>query len=214
MTIEAVLWDYGGVFTASPFGSVSAYARSVGADPVVFREMVFGSYDTDGDHPWHRCERGEITIADTWAQISAAVETAGYQFDLGKMFGAMSGDPVDRNIVIEAVRAARARGLRTGIITNNVKEYGDAWRGQIPIDELFDTVVDSSHEGVRKPNPVIYFTALERLGVANPAHAVFLDDFEGNVIAARNLGMHGIVVGDDPREALDELVALLDRELA
>ena len=74
MTIEAVLWDYGGVFTASPFGSVSAYARSVGADPVVFREMVFGSYDTDGDHPWHRCERGEITIADTWAQISAAVD--------------------------------------------------------------------------------------------------------------------------------------------
>ena len=66
---------------------------------------------------------------------------------------------------------------------------------------------------MRKPNPVIYFTALERLGVSNPAHAVFLDDFEGNVIAARNLGMHGIVVGDDPREALDELVALLDREL-
>ena len=59
-------------------------------------------------------------------------------------------------------------------------------------------MVDSSHEGVRKPNPVIYFTALERLGVSNPAHAVFLDDFEGNVIAARNLGMHGIVVGDDP----------------
>ena len=53
------------------------------------------------------------------------------------------------------------------------------------MEELFDTIVDSSHEGVRKPNPVIYFTALERLGVANPAHAVFLDDFEGNVVAAR-----------------------------
>ena len=133
------------------------------------------------------------------------METAGYQFDLGKMFGAMSGDRVDRNIVIEAVRAARARGLRIGLLTNNVKEFGDDWRGQFPIDELFDEVVDSSHEGMRKPDREIYFTALERLGVANPAHAVFLDDFEGNVIAARNLGMHGIVVGDDPRDALDEL---------
>ena len=56
-------------------------------------------------------------------------------------------------------------------------------------------------------------TALERLGVASPAHAVFLDDFEGNVVAARNLGMHGILVEDDPRGALAELVALLDREL-
>jgi putative hydrolase of the HAD superfamily len=213
MTIEAVLWDYGGVFTPSPFGSISAYARSVGADPVLFREVVFGSYHTDSDHPWHQCERGEISVADTWAQISAAVETAGYRFDLAEMFGGMRGDSVDRSIVVDAVRAVRARGLRTGIITNNIREYGDAWRSQLPIDELFDTVVDSSHEGVRKPNPVIFYTALERLGVANPEHAVFLDDFEGNVVAARNLGMHGIVVEDDPRGAINELLALLDREL-
>jgi putative hydrolase of the HAD superfamily len=213
MTIEAVLWDYGGVFTASPFGSITAYALSVGADPVVFREVVFGSYHTDSDHPWHQCERGEISVADTWAQISVAVETAGYRFDLAEMFGAMRGDTVDRSVVVDAVRAVRARGLRTGIITNNIREYGDTWRGQLPMDELFDTVVDSSHEGVRKPNPVIYHTALERLGVADPAHAVFLDDFEGNVVAARNLGMHGILVGDDPRGAIDELMALLDREL-
>ena len=174
---------------------------------------MFGSYHTDSDHPWHQCERGEISVADTWAQISAAVETAGYRFDLAEMFGGMRGDSVDRSIVVDAVRAVRARGLRTGIITNNIREYGDTWRSQLPMDELFDTIVDSSHEGVRKPNPVIYYTALERLGVANPAHAVFLDDFEGNVVAARNLGMHGILVEDDPRGALAELLALLDREL-
>jgi putative hydrolase of the HAD superfamily len=213
MTIEAVLWDYGGVFTASPFGSVNAYAQSVGADPVVFRELVFGSYHLDDDHPWHRCERGETSVADTWAEISSAVEAAGYPFDLGALFGGLRGDTFDRSIVVDTVRAVRAHGLRTGIITNNIREYGDSWRSQLPIDELFDTVVDSSHEGVRKPNPVIYYTALERLGVADPAHAVFLDDFEGNVVAARNLGMHGIVVRDDPRGAIEELTALLDREL-
>jgi len=108
------------------------------------------------------------------------------------------------------VRDIRRRGVRTGIITNNVREYGDAWRSQLPIDELFDTIVDSSHEGVRKPNPAIYHLALERLSVADPARAVFLDDFEGNVIAARDLGMHGIVVRDDPQDALDELFAFLE----
>jgi epoxide hydrolase-like predicted phosphatase len=213
MTIEAVLFDYGGVFTPSPFGSVSAYARAMGADPAAFREIVFGPYDTDGDHPWHRCERGEISVADTWVEIGAAVEAAGYRFDLGEMFSGMRGDEFDRTIVVEAVRVVRARGLRTGIITNNIREYGDSWRSQLPIDELFDTIVDSSHEGVRKPNPAIYHTALERLAVSHPSRAVFLDDFEANVVAARNLGMHGIVVDNDPRAATDELNALLDRLL-
>ena len=62
MTIEAVLWDYGGVFTASPFGVGQARTRGRSAPiPLRFGEVIFGSYDTDGDHPWHRCERGEIT---------------------------------------------------------------------------------------------------------------------------------------------------------
>jgi len=212
MTIEVVLWDYGGVFTPSPFGAISAYARSVGAEPVAFREIIFGSYHEDSDHPWHQCERGELAVADTWAAISAEVEAAGYQFDLAQMFSSMvSGDEFDRTIVVDAVREVRGRGIRTAIVTNNIREYGDAWRKQIPLDELFDAVIDSSHEGVRKPNPAIFHLALERVGVTEPTNAVFLDDFEGNVVAARALGMHGIVVEDDPRGALDELVAILDR---
>ena len=213
MVIEAVLWDYGGVFTPSPFGAITAYAHSVGAEPVAFREIIFGSYDVDGDHPWHRCERGELPVADTWAVISAEVEAAGYEFDLAKMFGGMvTGDEVDRSIVVDTVRAVRARGIRTAIVTNNVREYGDAWRTQLPLDELFDAVVDSSHVGVRKPNPAIYHIALERLEVADPTRVVFLDDFEGNVVAARKLGMHGIVVEQDPSGALDELAVLLERQ--
>lgn len=215
MTVEAVLWDYGGVFTPSPFGAVNAYAVSLGADPALLRDLVFGPYHTDSDHPWHRCERGEMAVADTWAEISAAVEAAGYRLDLAEMFSRMrtGGDGVDRAVVVDAVRAVRARGLRTAIVTNNVREYGAAWRRQLPIDELFDEVVDSSHVGARKPDPVIYHTALELLEVSVPSAAVFLDDFEANVVAARNLGMHGIVVGEDPRPALDELTALLDRLL-
>jgi epoxide hydrolase-like predicted phosphatase len=212
MAIEGVLWDYGGVFTPSPFGAISAYAHSVGAEPVAFREIVFGSYHVDSDHPWHRCERGELPVADTWAAISAEIEAAGYEFDLAKMFGGMvTGDEVDRSIVVETVRDLRARGIRNAIVTNNIREYGDAWRNQLPLDELFEAVVDSSHEGVRKPNPAIFHLALERLSVDDPTRAVFLDDFEGNVVAARALGLHGIVVEDDPRPALEELLAIVEQ---
>ena len=81
---------------------------------------------------------------------------------------------------------------------------------RLAIDELFDLVVDSCEEGVRKPDPAIFRTALDRLGVDDPGRAVFLDDFEGNLVAARGIGMHGILVGPDPRPALAELAALLD----
>ena len=104
----------------------------------------------------------------------------------------------------------RAKGLRTAIVTNNIREYGDAWRSQFPLDELFDAIVDSCEEGVRKPDPEIFQTALVRVGVDDASRAIFLDDFPGNVAAARAMGMHAILVGDDPTPALDELTALLD----
>ena len=206
---DAVLWDYGGVFTASPFAAAHAYARAQDADPEVMVQIVFGSYDTDSDHAWHRLERGELTFADALAVISADAQAAGMRFDTGEMFSGMVVDDVDRTVVIEAVRAVRARGLRTAIVTNNIREYGDAWRGQFPLDELFDAIIDSCEEGVRKPDPTIFHTALERVGVADASRAIFLDDFPGNVDAARALGMHAILVGEDPAPALDELLTLL-----
>jgi putative hydrolase of the HAD superfamily len=206
---EAVLWDYGGVFTPSPFGAAHAYASAQGVDPATMVAIVFGTYDTDTDHAWHQLERGELSFVDALTRIKAEAEAAGFQFDTGEMFSAMVADDIDRTVVTDAVRAVRARGLRTAIVTNNIREYGDAWRSRLAIDELFDLVVDSCEEGVRKPDPAIYLTALERLGVADPRHAVFLDDFAGNIDAARALGMHAILVGPDPRPALDELDALL-----
>lgn len=207
--IEAVLFDYGGVFTPSPFAAAEAYAVAIGTEPEVLVEVVFGSYDTDGDHAWHRLERGELPFVEALAEIAANAEAAGFAFEAAEMFRSLAGDHIDREVVIEAVRAARAAGARTAIVTNNIKEYGESWRRQLPVDELFDCIVDSSHEGVRKPDPAIYRIALERVGVTDPARAVFLDDFEANVVAARALGMHGIVVGPDPRPALDELAVLL-----
>jgi epoxide hydrolase-like predicted phosphatase len=206
---EAVLWDYGGIFTGSPFAAAHAYARSQGVDPSQMVEIVFGAYDSDTDHAWHQLERGEITFADALTRIKAAAAANGFRFDTGEMFSMMVTDEIDRGLVVEAVRMVRARGLKTAIVTNNIREYGDAWRGQFPLDELFDAIIDSCEEGVRKPDPAIFRTALIRVGVGDPSRAIFLDDFPGNVDAARAMGMHGILVDADPAPALDELLSLV-----
>jgi epoxide hydrolase-like predicted phosphatase len=212
--VDAVIFDFGGVFTPSPFVAAHAYATSQGVDPTVFVRIVFGDYDTDGDHPWHRLERGELAMVDALAAIGAEAEAAGLRFDAAEMFGAMVEDEVDRSIVKDYARGLPDRGVQTAILTNNVREYGDHWRERVGAD-MFDAIVDSCMEGIRKPDPAIYLLALERLGI-EPAHAhraVFLDDFEQNVVAARAVGMRGIVVGPDPRPALAEVDALLGDSL-
>ena len=83
------------------------------------------------------------------------------------------------------------------------------WRSLLAVDDLFDVVIDSSEVGVRKPNRAIFDLALQQLGMTDPASAVFLDDVESNVAAARAIGMYGILVGDPPDPALAELDALI-----
>ena len=78
----------------------------------------------------------------------------------------------------------------------------------LPLDELFDVVVDSSEIGMRKPNPAIFAHTLDLLGVA-PERTAFLDDFAGNVTAARGVGMIAILVEPDPTAAIGEVDALL-----
>jgi epoxide hydrolase-like predicted phosphatase len=79
----------------------------------------------------------------------------------------------------------------------------------VPVDELFDAVIDSSAVGVRKPDPRIYRMALDALGGVAPAEAVLVDDALGNITAAKALGIHGVLVGPDRLAAMDELEALV-----
>lgn len=208
--LDAVLFDFGGVFTPSPFHVVADAARSLGLPPQVVLATVFGGYDEDTDHPWHRLERGEVTAEDAMAAIVALAADSGHDLDpIALLTHGMASGPVLREDVVEVVREVRALGITTAIVTNNIKEFSTAWRGLLPVDELFDLVVDSCEEGVRKPDPRIYALTLERLGGVAPERAVFLDDAQGNVAAARALGLHAIHVGADHRPAMGELRALL-----
>ena len=210
MAIEAVMWDYGGVFMASPFEALENLAADVGVAPERYVQLVFGPYDRDEDHPWHRLERGEIALAEARDLILELGRAEGVEADLFHFIAAMAkGDTSVRPKVVEVARGIKASGTPTALITNNVAEFRDHWRNSIPLDELFHCVVDSSEVGLRKPDPKIFELALENLGVADAASTVFLDDYEGNVEAARRVGIHGILVTSDYGAALDELRSLL-----
>jgi epoxide hydrolase-like predicted phosphatase len=208
--LEAALFDFGGVFTESPFGAAESLGAELGAPPGRLLELVFGPYHADTDHPWHRLERGEIDFLAAREAILALGRAAGFDADPLRVFQkmGMTGGGV-REAMVERVRRLRGAGVRTALVTNNAREFRERWRALLPADELFEHVVDSSEVGVRKPDPAIFRIALERLGNPAPERTLFLDDFEGNVSAARALGLRALLVEADPGPTLAALDALL-----
>ena len=201
-TIRAVLFDFAGVLTSSPWGAMTA----AGGGSL---ELLIGSYEEDGDHPWHRVERGEIPIADWAVAVTEMGKAQGIEVDFTPL-QSMLGEMTINEQIVARVRSLRTEGYRVGLITNNVREGSGTWRAMLPVDELFEVVVDSSEVGMRKPNPAIFHHTLDLLGGVAPADAVFLDDSPGNVVGAKQAGLHAIHV-DDPDQALIELDALLSR---
>jgi putative hydrolase of the HAD superfamily len=200
MSIEAVIFDFAGVLTSSPWHAMT----EAGGGSL---ELLIGPYDEDTDHPWHRVERGEIPILEWATEVTKRGQAAGIEVDftpLQELLGAMEV----HTQVVDRVARLREEGYKTALITNNVAEASDAWRSLVAVDDLFDVVVDSSHVGMRKPSPGIFQHTLDALGGISPDRAVFLDDTDGNVEGARRAGLHAILVVD-PDDALDHLDELL-----
>ena len=210
--ITAVLFDFGGVFTDSPFHAVHDFGKELGADAADITSIVFGSYEHDGDHPWHQLERGEIALEEARSQILALGKKLDLQVDIYALFARMAANNAgadQRQPLVQRVRALRQEGYTTGIITNNVKEFGDGWRSLIPVDELFNFIVDSSSVGIRKPDPRIFQLALAQLGDVSAGEVLFLDDYQANVDAARALGLQAMLVGPDVLTDIETLDGLL-----
>ncbi len=206
--VDAVVWDFGGVFMASPFEAMRQLAEDRGIPHELAIEVLFGSYDADTDHPWHRAERGELDVVSARDQIREIGRGHGHDLDLFELMRYLGGGAVNEAMV-ELVRRVRAAGVRTAVLTNNIVEAKDMWRGLVPVDELFDVIVDSSEVGMRKPNPAIYHHTLAELGGVEPERAAFLDDYPGNVAAASAIGMIGILVELDATPAIAAVDALL-----
>jgi epoxide hydrolase-like predicted phosphatase len=217
LSIKAVLFDFGGVFTLSPFGAVEQFAREHAQDSLALAETIFGPYHLDTDHPWHQLERGEISLESAREGILQVSRKSGFEVDLWDVLTKMAhhnGGQMVNAQVVQLLREVKQQGYRTAIVTNNVKEFSTAWQGMIPMEHV-DVVVDSAFEGIRKPDAAIFHRTLERLRAhpqaiaLDPAHCVFLDDVPSNVASAINVGMHGIVVTPNPDETVANLRKLL-----
>jgi putative hydrolase of the HAD superfamily len=205
--VRAVLFDLGGVLTESPMDSFAAYEVAAGLPSGLIRRLNATDPDTNA---WARLERGELDVAGFTGAFEAEALAAGHRVDAGRVLAALDS-PALRPAVVGAVRRLRTAGLPLGLLSNNVRPMERAGAlGELLA--LFDVVVESSVEGIRKPEPEIYRRAVARLADAAgqefaPADCAYLDDLGINLKPARALGMHTIKVVD-PAAALAELAGL------
>lgn len=205
--IDAVIFDFAGVLTTSIATAMSERTVEHGISLAEFLPIALGPFDVDGDHPWHRMERGELSIAEYDCEIEPYWRAAGLRSfpsppDGEQLLTAI--DPVPE--MIEAARAVRAAGVKTAIVTNNAVEWA-GWRAAWDADGLVDVVIESCRVGMRKPTAEIFRLALDELGGIRAERALFLDDFPWNVAGARAAGLQATHVTDPVAGAAD----LLDR---
>lgn len=206
-TLRGAIFDFGGVMTESLF------RRRRDADPDVVSLLVFFLNDLrsvyhlpTSTHDLHLLETGRLSEAEFFRRLCARHEEAGGpHIDPERARQLVFAERAEASAaMVDTVRQLRAAGYRTALLTNNAREWEPMWRGLIPVDELFDVVVDSSAVGVRKPDPAIYRLTCERLGL--PAEeCIFVDDLECNIDAAAALGMETVHCTDPT--AASELVA-------
>jgi putative hydrolase of the HAD superfamily len=203
VTARAAILDYGGVMAASPVGRIHDLADQLGMDRGLVVETIFGGHGDGSANPWHDLEAGLCGFDDVFAaRMQSRFDAHGVHFDLASFVSWVcdaTNEP--QPLVVETVRRARAAGIPTLLLTNSVTGFFPVIEATIPVDELFDHVLESWRIGVRKPAARAYEMAAETLGVA-PQHCVFADDQEVNVAAARALGMTGIFVADDVEASL------------
>jgi putative hydrolase of the HAD superfamily len=206
--VKAVLWDFGGVISTSPFDAFAEYEAAHGLAPGFIRSLNATNPDANA---WARLERSEISASEFVELFEQEALAAGAQVDALKVLSALRGEL--RPSMVKAVKACHAR-LKTALLTNNFVPPDSGPLGEDGRSEVYDyfhVVVESSKVGCRKPDPRFYQIALDELGVA-PEQAVFLDDLGVNLKPARQMGMRTIKVVD-PAEALAELQQIVGFQL-
>lgn len=200
---RGLLVDFGGVLTTNVFLSFRKFCEGEGLDPDAFLALMRD--DPSAREELRRVERGEIE-EDEFSELLGArlglAETAGL---VDRLFAGLDPDQA----MVDAVRNARAAGIRTGLLSNSMGR-GRYDRATFP--ELFDGVVISGEVGLHKPQPEIFQLGAERIGL-EPSDCVFVDDLRENCAGAEAVGMTAILHrGADT--TLPELAELLGVELA
>lgn len=208
MAIEAVIWDFGGVFTTSPFEAFNRYEAERGLPQDLIRKVNSTNPDTNA---WALFERNEVDTARFDALFLDESTALGHPVRGADVLPLLNGSLRPR--MVAALKACKAR-FKVGCITNNVvsmhspgQDAGQRAAGAMAqVMPLFDAIIESSKAGVRKPDPKIYLMMCEQLAVT-PAACVYLDDLGINCKPAAGLGMKAIKVVDVD-QTLAELAAL------
>ena len=202
--VEAVIWDFGGVISASPFEAFARYERERGLPPGFLRRV---NARDPHDNAWARLERSECSAREFDALFASESAALGHEVRGTEVLALLDG--VIRPEMVEALQRIRAR-MKIGCITNNfalADEHAPRMSDKSAIMQLFHHVIESAKAGVRKPDPRIYLMMTDALGV--PAdRCVYLDDLGVNLKPARELGMRTIKV-QGSEQALGELETML-----
>ncbi len=204
---EAVIFDFGGVITESPFEAFNKLESARGLPKDLIRRI---NATNPHDNAWAKFERAEITPAAFDAAFAEEARAQGFELPGRDVIACLQG--AVRPSMLEALRRIAAR-FKTGCITNNVKaddKRPSAWSNNRGIDEamgLFQHVIESSKIGIRKPDPRIYRMMTDALAV-DPARCIYLDDLGINLKPAREIGMTTIKV-----EAAAPTIAALEGHL-
>jgi len=208
--IEAVIWDFGGVLTTSPFEAFARFEKERGLPIDIIRRTNAANHL---ENAWAKFERAEVDI-ETFDKLFAQESKAlGAEVRGRDVLPLLQGDL--RPEMVEALKRIKAQ-CKTGCITNNLpaNAMGSTSGRSLYVAEvmvLFDYVIESAKIGLRKPDPRIYTMMIERLGV-DPTKCVYLDDLGVNLKPAREMGMTTIKVVSAP-QALTELAAATGMKL-
>jgi putative hydrolase of the HAD superfamily len=209
--IEAVISDFGGVLTTPLLQSFMAFQNETGISTETLGKAMQAIAEADGENPLFELERGEITEVAFLERLTDGLEPLlGHRPQMHRFreiyFEALDPNPP----MIELMRELKAAGYRMAMLTNNVREWEPLWRSMLPVDEIFETVVDSGFVGCRKPEPRIYELTLERVGL--PAEAcLVVDDLPHNCEGARKAGMSAVHFRDN-EQAIAEIQTALGLE--
>ncbi len=190
--IEAVISDFGGVLTTPLVQSFMAFQDHTGITTETLGKAMQAATEVNGDNPLYEMERGEISEVSFLAKLTDSLEPLlGHRPEMHRFkeiyFEALEPNPA----MIELMRELKGNGYRMAMLTNNVREWEPLWRPMLPVDEIFETVVDSGFVGCRKPESKIYELTLDRIEM--PATScLFIDDIEVNCEGARKAGMTAI----------------------
>jgi putative hydrolase of the HAD superfamily len=206
---KAILWDFGGVLTTSPFDAFNRYEAAHGLP----RDFIRGINARNHEHnAWALFESSRCSLEEFDRLFEAEARAAGHALPGRVVLDLLGGDVRPR--MVQLLERCR-RDWRVSCLTNNVNmgEGPGMWRSPeraaqvAAVMALFDFVIESSREGLRKPDPRIYALACERMGVA-PSEVVYLDDLGINLKPAQRQGMTTIKVTSEA-QAIGELCAVL-----